>query len=371
MKCERDVACGQFVLHSQHYCNSMLALFVYFQCTMIKHALPELRELERIIVLGKSHLEVNTACEIELENHRFPVYELALGNPDPSLPAIGFFGGIHGLERIGTQVLLNFMRGLLSRLAWDKSLHQLLQEVRLVFMPLINPGGMWQSTRCNPQGVDLMRNAPIEATGKVPFLLGGHRYSAHLPWYRGAADAEMEIENQALVRTVKEQLLTRQFSIAVDCHSGFGLRDRVWFPHAHSVHPIEHLADILSLEELFEQTHPTHRYLFEPQSLNYRTHGDIWDYLYLQSQQESGKTFLPLTLEMGSWLWVKKNPRQLFSRHGMFNPTAEHRLHRVLRSHTVWLDFLMRAACSHKNWLSKGPTRCRLQERAVARWYRP
>ena len=24
--------------------------------------------------------------------------------------------------------------------------------------------------------------------------------------------------------------------------------------------------------------------------------------------------FLPLTLEMGSWIWVKKNPRQLFSR---------------------------------------------------------
>ena len=338
---------------------------------MIKHALPELRELERIIALGKGFLEVNAACEVNVKNHRFPVYQLALGNPDPSLPAIGFFAGIHGLERIGTQVLLNFMRGLLSRLTWDKSLHQMLQEVRLVFMPLINPGGMWQSTRCNPNGVDLMRNAPIEAAGKVPFLLGGHRYSAHLPWYRGAADAEMELENLVLCKTVKEQLLGRKFSIAVDCHSGFGLRDRVWFPHAHSVHPIDHLADILSLEELFEQTHPNHRYLFEPQSLQYRTHGDIWDFLYLQAQQEPEKTFLPLTLEMGSWLWVKKNPRQLFSRHGMFNPTAEHRLQRVLRSHTVWLDFLMRAACSHENWLSKGPTRCRVQERAVARWYRP
>jgi hypothetical protein len=116
----------------------------------------------------------------------------------------------------------------------------------------------------------------------------------------------MEAENIALVRTVQQELLSRQFSIAIDCHSGFGLRDRVWFPHAHSVHPIPHLADILSLEELFQQTHPNHRYLFEPQSLQYRTHGDIWDYLYLQSQEQPGKTFLPLTLEMGSWLWVKK-----------------------------------------------------------------
>lgn len=334
-------------------------------------ALPELKELEHIIQLGHPHLEVDVLCEIDVQHKRFPVYKLALGNPDPSLPAIGFFGGIHGLERIGSQVLLSFLRGLLTRLKWDKSLQHMLQDVRLVFMPLVNPGGMWQATRANPNGVDLMRNAPVEATEKVPFLLGGHRISKHLPWYRGPANAEMEAENKALVRTVQQELLSRQFSIAIDCHSGFGLRDRVWFPHAHSVHPIPHLADILSLEELFQQTHPNHRYLFEPQSLQYRTHGDIWDYLYLQSQEQPGKTFLPLTLEMGSWLWVKKNPRQLFSRHGMFNPVAEHRLHRVLRRHTSWLDFLMRATCGHQEWLAQGPTRLRLQERAVQRWYRP
>lgn len=334
-------------------------------------ALPELTELERIIELGRGHFEVNVACEVSAGDRRFPVYQLALGNPDPTLPAIGFFGGIHGLERIGTQVLLCFMRGLLSRLTWDKSLHHLLQDVRLVFMPLVNPGGMWQSTRCNPNGVDLMRNAPVEADGSIPFLLGGHRISPRLPWYRGAAGAAMEIENRALCRVVREELLVRPFSMAVDCHSGFGLRDRVWFPYAHSVHPIDHLADILALEELFHHTHPNNRYLFEPQSLQYRTHGDIWDYLYQQAQQDKGKTFLPLTLEMGSWMWVKKNPRQLFSRHGMFNPTVEHRLHRVLRRHAVWLDFLARATAGYDKWLVKGPTRCRFQERAVARWYRP
>lgn len=333
--------------------------------------LPELSELERILELGRDHLEAHVACEVSAGDQRFPVYRLTLGNPDPRLPAIGFFGGIHGLERIGTQVLLYFLRSLLTRMKWDRSLHHMLQEVRLVFMPLINPGGMWQSTRCNPQCVDLMRNAPIEADGSVPFLLGGHRISPRLPWYRGPAGAEMEIENQALYRTVLEELLTRSFSIAVDCHSGFGLRDRVWFPHAHTVNPIDHLADILTLEELFHESHPNTRYLFEPQSLQYRTHGDVWDHLYLQAQRDKSKIFLPLTLEMGSWLWVKKNPRQLFSRHGLFNPSVEHRLHRVLRRHTVWLDFLMRATCSHDNWLAKGPHRNRLQERAVARWYRP
>ena len=332
--------------------------------------LPELIELEQLLELGRGHLEASVVCEVGAGDRRFPVYRLTLGNPDPALPAIGFFGGVHGLERIGTQVLLYFLRGLLHRLEWDKSLHHVLRQVRLVFMPLINPGGMWQSTRCNPQGVDLMRNAPIQAAGSVPFLLGGHRISRHLPWYRGAAGAEMEIENQALCRIVQQELLSRPFSIAVDCHSGFGSRDRVWFPHAHSVKPIAHLADIVALEELFQQIHPNNKYLFEPQSLQYRTHGDIWDHLYLQAQQDQSKTFLPLTLEMGSWLWVKKNPRQLFSRQGIFNPSVEHRLHRVLRGHTVWLDFLMRAACSRDNWQVRGPGRARLQQRALARWYR-
>ena len=333
--------------------------------------LPELNELERILELGSRHLDARVACDVAVGNKNFPVYQLTLGNPDPALPSIGFFGGIHGLERIGTQVLLYFLRSLLTRLEWDRSLHHLLGDVRLVFMPLINPGGMWQSTRSNPSGVDLMRNAPIEAKDSVPFLLGGHRISPLLPWYRGAAGAEMEKENLALCRIVQQELLARPFSIALDCHSGFGSRDRIWFPHAHSVEPIAHLADILTLEELFHQTFPNNRYLFEPQSLHYRTHGDVWDYLYLQAQQDKSKTFLPLTLEMGSWLWVRKNPFQLFSRHGMFNPSVEHRLHRVLRRHAVWLDFLMRAASGHERWLVSGPTRLRLQERAVARWYRP
>jgi Zinc carboxypeptidase len=332
--------------------------------------LRELRELERILELGKNYLEVNVACEVVARDNIFPVYQLALGNADPKLPAIGFFGGVHGIEHIGTQVILCFLQGLIKRLAWDKSLHYLLENVRLVFMPLINPGGMWRSTRSNLHGVDLMRNAPVEAEGKVPFLLGGQRFTRHLPWYRGVGDAPMEAENQVLCQVVQKELLSRPFSIAVDCHSGFGIRDRVWFPYAYSVHPIQHLAEVLLLEELFRQVHPNNQYLFEPQSLSYRTHGDVWDYLYLQALQAESNMFLPFTLEMGSWLWVKKNPRQMLSLRGMFNPTVEHRFHRVLRRHAVWLDFMMRAACGYENWLARGSRRLRLQEQAVRRWYK-
>ncbi len=72
--------------------------------------------------------------------------------------------------------------------------------------------------------------------------------------------------------------------------------------------------------EIFEEAYAHHHYVFEPQSRQYLTHGDLWDYLYLKAAARPGRMFLPMTLEMGSWLWVKKNPRQLFSRHGIFNP---------------------------------------------------
>jgi hypothetical protein len=335
--------------------------------------LPELTALERLIELGRDQLEVTTECTVDADGVSLPVYALAIGNRDIDVPAVGFFGGIHGLERIGTQVILAFLQSLIARLRWDASLHQQLAAVRLVFMPLINPGGMRQSTRCNPRGVDLMRNAPVDSTEKVPFLLGGQRLSSHLPWYRGERGEPMEAESQAVCRVVARELLPRQFSLALDCHSGFGVRDRIWFPHAHTSTPIAHLADVCALEELFSQSYPNHNYVFEPQSRQYRTHGDLWDHLYLNALAADGgagaKVFLPFTLEMGSWLWVKKNPRQLFSRLGIFNPVAAHRLQRVLRSHTVWFDFLLRAAGGHPRWLPEGHARLDQQARALARWY--
>lgn len=331
--------------------------------------LPELDELLRIAEEGRNHLEVRTVAAVDIDGKTLPLLVFALGNPSPEVPAVGFFGGIHGLERIGTQVLLVFLRGLLTRLRWDHVLHKQLESVRMVFMPLINPGGMLNGSRCNPNGVDLMRNAPVDSTDKVPFMLGGQRYSAALPWYRGIIDAPMEIENQALCTVVQEELHTRSFSIALDCHSGFGLRDRLWFPYAHTRTPIKHLPDIGALEELFAATYPNHHYLFEPQSLQYLTHGDIWDHLYRTALDQSDRTFLPLTLEMGSWLWVKKNPRQLFSRQGFFNPMKLHRLNRVLRSHLVWLDFLARATAGHQRWLPTGIERESYRQVALQRWY--
>jgi hypothetical protein len=335
----------------------------------MKH-LPELEALERTIDLGGTHLEVSVVARVKsLTGADLPVYTIAMGNPSLDVPAIGFFGGVHGLERIGAEVVIAWLHNLVMRLQWDTTLHQQLQSVRLVFMPIVNPAGMQMGSRANPQGVDLMRNAPIDAVDAVPFLVGGQRISAGLPWYRGREGAPMEAENQALCQVVAKELMSRQFSMALDCHSGFGARDRIWFPYAHTRKPIAHLAEMQALRDVFLQTYSHHAYVFEPQSLQYLAHGDIWDHLYLQACTDAQRVFLPLTLEMGSWLWIKKNPRQMFSLKGIFNPLIEHRQHRVLRRHLSLLDFLSRAACSHARWMPPAEIRAKLHADALKNWY--
>lgn len=327
---------------------------------------PELAQLERILAAGGDRLEVRRtkgAGESPL-----PVYRIALGSRDPRAPAVGFFGGVHGLERIGAQVVIAWLQGLVERLDWDETLHAQLEKVRLVFMPVVNPGGMAHGTRANPAGVDLMRNSPVQAHERVALLVGGQRISAGLPWFRGRAGAAMEPESAALCQAVEEELLGRPFSLVLDCHSGFGLRDRVWFPHAHTTQPIAHLPELHALHAIFERSQPHHPYVFEPQSRQYLAHGDLWDHLYLRSLERGGP-FLPLTLEMGSWLWVKKNPRQFFSRRGIFNPLIAHRQERVLRRHFALLDFLVRAAIGAHRWLPPAAQRERHRREALARWY--
>lgn len=334
--------------------------------------LPAVAELQGLVEEGGSHLQQRVACEVACGDTSLPVHVITLGNPGPDVPAIGIFGGVHGLERIGAEVALAFLRSLVMRLPWDGVLHRQLESLRMVFMPLVNPAGMALGTRANARGVDLMRNAPVDAVGRVPFLIGGQRRSSALPWYRGEAGAPMEVESEALCRVVEEELLGRPFSLAIDCHSGFGLRDRIWFPHAHTPAPIEHLPELFTLQHILDRALTHHRYVLEPQSRQYLAHGDLWDHLYLRSLERAGHVFLPLTLEMGSWLWVKKNPRQLFSRHGLFNPLIEHRQQRVLRTHVNWLDFMARAVASYRRWVPLDDAeRDRLRAEARTHWYGP
>jgi hypothetical protein len=78
---------------------------------------------------------------------------------------------------------------------------------------------------------------------------------------------------------------------------------------------------------------------------------------------------LPFTLEMGSWLWVRKNPRQMLDFFGFFNPVIGHRHHRVLRQHLPLLEFLTALTANAGNWLPTGPRRETLTREAIRHWF--
>ncbi len=334
--------------------------------------LPELDELFHLIELMGDQGKVKLLGEVENSNRVFPLIGLVLGTEDKTAPTFSLFSGVHGLERIGSRVSLAYLRTFLQLLKWDRNTQEILQRSRFVLLPVINPVGMFLKRRSNGNGVDLMRNAPIQAENLSRFsLYGGHRISPRLPWYQGPSNAPMEYEAQVLCQFVKDEVFSSKLAISVDVHSGYGARDRFWFPYAKTRNPFKHLSEVFTLKSMLDQTYPNHIYKIEPQSNQYVTHGDLWDYLYEQHLNlEGNRLFLPFCLEMGSWLWVKKNFRQVFSILGVFNPIAQHRLQRTLRRHIHLFDFLHRAVQSPLSWAGLPATeKILIRKKALDLWY--
>jgi hypothetical protein len=336
--------------------------------------LPELVELQRLAAHGgKSLIRVTELANVKHGELSLPIQAFEFGSTRPEDPVFFLTGGVHGLERIGTRVIISYLKTLTQLATWDPTTRHLLERVRLSVVPIVNPVGMYLSRRSNGNGIDLMRNAPVEADdGGSLMLASGHRVSPWLPWYRGQASAEMETESKAIVKFFEEQFGRASCVIALDVHSGFGAVDRIWFPYARTRQPFPNLQEIYKLTHLLDSVYPHHIYKVEPQAASYTTHGDLWDYLYDRRRESKGSLFLPLTLELGSWLWIKKNPRQLFSALGIFNPLLPHRTSRILRRHLNLLDFLLRSAASPGAWTSGHghlQNSSDIERLAIARWY--
>lgn len=276
-------------------------------------------------------------------------------------------GGVHGLEKIGSQLCVSLIEKYFELSTWDIVFQNKLQDIRFVFFPFINPVGIQERTRSNGKGVDLMRNAPIEAKEKVPALAGGHRISNWLPWYRGKEHEPMQTESQFLVDEVTREILRSKFTLSLDIHSGFGFKDQIWFPWAFSKNPYPKLDFITAMMEYFEKVYPFHIYKIEPQSKVYCTHGDLWD--YIAHERIKNLNYVPLTLELGSWIWVKKNPLQIFKLDGLFNPIKKHRIKRTLRRHQLLIDFMIRFLLYSQSEQFKNLNLLDYYNKGLEKWY--
>lgn len=336
----------------------------------LRAKLPELAALEALL---PDLPRTRTLAVVRHGRQTLPIHGVLLGAEDRTLPAVLFVGGVHGLERVGTQVLLSYLRSLRAALRWDEVSRHVLRGMRLLFVPLVNPAGMALGLRSNARGVDLMRNSPVRADrGSRWFELHrGQRLTPYLPWYQGTPERAMEVESQALTEFVEEELFPSRCAIVVDIHSSFLAGDRIWFPYARSREPFAHTPEVLALAELLGHTHEGHVYTVEPQSINYTTHGDLWDHVCDRFVEHGGGgVLMPLTLELSSRPWYRKNPRQLVRKLGLFHPMKPHRLARVQRRHKTLFDFLLRAVLSHERWLPASPDeRARWLGEARRRWF--
>lgn len=290
--------------------------------------------------------------QIRIKDKTYTMRLLSVGEAPKDAPTLVLIGGVHGLESIGVDILLNYIKALIQQSAWSDTTRTMLKNVRLLALPMANPSGIAQNSRANGHGVDLMRNAPIDARQRASWLVGGHRYSRLLPWYRGRLGC-LEPESQVLFDWCNQLMCEGPITVIVDIHSGFGVHDQIWYPYAGQTTPFPNLPDVNALQALFDQSYPHHHhYVFSQQSEHYITHGDLWDWIFDHRQTQDPKPFIPLTLELGSWLWLKKNPRQLTHRNGLFHPVVAHRRSRVLRQHFVLFDFLLKACESWRHWTS-------------------
>jgi hypothetical protein len=340
--------------------------------------LPELLELE-IFLEDECGGSVATLANVELPDQKryskfpvrqLPIYKVSYGSEDHRKPTLILVGGVHGLERIGTQVVKALLFSFNELVQWDAQIRKALEQIRVIFIPLVNPWGMALNRRSNAMGIDLMRNAPVEATGKTFPLLSGHRIGASLPWYRGVANGPMELESSALIRDVLNEISEAEAAISLDVHSGFGFRDQLWFPYAKTLEPFGHLPEMMAIKRILDRTYPYHIYKVEPQALNYVTHGDLWDHIYDENLKINKKTYIPLCLEMGSWTWVRKNPSQLLLTGGIFDPILPHRRHRAYRRHHLLFDLLIRLLLNPGRWAAVGhQAQQNLRLHALDLWY--
>jgi len=295
---------------------------------------------------------IHTSREVVTGNGKEVMLEFHLydhNHDGERLPVFGLFAGVHGLEVIGIKILLNFIEHLLIQTQWNTGIRNLLKRVRIIGIPIVNPSGYLAKSRSNGNGVDLMRNAPVDSHRPL-FFFGGQKRSRHLPFFRG--NNGLEAESQAVIDIIRKEIWGAPFGLSFDLHSGFGNADYIWTPYAAKKGKPPNWPAYCQIHDTLNQSIRYHKYKFEPQSTKYCASGDLWDYLYdafLEENQDKNRYFLPLTLEVGTWRYVWKSPISGLRLLNYFNPSKPHRFRRVIRRHVHMLTVMAQIVADWRN----------------------
>jgi len=74
--------------------------------------LKELEALEELTAFRGDLIHIQDIAHVDVHGRQLPIKAFVIGSQDPTTPSFGLFGGVHGLERIGSQVVIAFTRRL-------------------------------------------------------------------------------------------------------------------------------------------------------------------------------------------------------------------------------------------------------------------
>lgn len=278
--------------------------------------------------------------EVAYKGYRTPINAFFISHkPKPELPTIAFFSCFHGVEWIGSRVLVNFVEHLVREIKWDEDIKNLTDKVNICGILTVNPVGRIEGYRSNGNGIDLMRNSPVRAEHAVP-LLGGQKISRYLPWYMGKG---LEKENEIVVKFLNNYVFPSHFKMTIDIHSAFLRRSRIWIPYASGKKlPAKEARLFRQLRKMLNGIYKYNPYKYEKQESLYKTHGDFWDYNFDRHNEVYKGTYLPLTLEISSWNWTMKNFLKHWSLESLFSPDTTKESNAEYIKHIMVFDFLIR-----------------------------
>lgn len=336
------------------------------------HFFPELHEVYSCANNLHDSASFHIENWIDYRKHRFPLTSFRFGENSSQASKIIFVSGLNGQDKLAIHLVLAYLKNIIRISSRDNSFAKRFKQFQLIFYPLANPTGMFTQRKTNENGVDLTRNAPIDAGRLALPLFSGQRISSRLPWYRGSKRSSMEVETSTLCQFISEESESSELTLVLDVRSSLGSSDNILFPYSCNSNVIPDAHHILALKKILDCYIPSNQFQFEPAHKRSIIHGDLWDFLYSRHHSQSNKgLFIPLRLEIGNIPWLRRSPKQALQLVGIASPVEQAALKAIQQPYTHLFDFLLQAVSSEQHrWakLSKGEN-YHLKRKARQKWY--